>query len=126
MENGKSYIPHIDDLASFYHSLDLFVLPSREHDPFGLVAGEAMMMGIPTIVTDACGIAGYLQNGRDAVIVPAGSAKDLRNAILDLKNNPEKRALMGAIGKGTAEESFSMERMVRSYEIVLKENKTVE
>ncbi|OGJ64102.1 hypothetical protein A3C37_04275 [Candidatus Peribacteria bacterium RIFCSPHIGHO2_02_FULL_53_20] len=119
-------LPLVDDLASFYRSLDLFVLPSREHDPFGLVAGEAMMMGIPTIVTDACGIAGYLQNGRDAVIVPAGSAKDLRNAILDLKNNPEKRALMGAIGKGTAEESFSMERMVRSYEIVLKENKTVE
>lgn len=111
-----------EHLADFYRSLDLFVLPSRAHDPFGLVVGEAMMLGIPVIVTDACGIAGYLQNGRDAVIVPAGSREELRKAIMGLKNNAEKRLQMGAMGKCTAEERFSMEKMVQKYEQVLSEN----
>ena len=116
-------IPHIDDLASFYHSLDVFVLPSREHDPFGLVAGEAMLMGVPTIVTDACGIAGYLTNEHDATIIPSGSIEELRNAILNLKNTPEKRALMGENGKTTAQELFSIDKMVERYDRILAENR---
>jgi glycosyltransferase involved in cell wall biosynthesis len=114
-----SITSHIDDLASFYRSLDAFVLPSREHDPFGLVAGEAMMLGIPVIVTDACGIAGYLTNGCDAVITPCGSVEALRTAILDMKKAPEKCARMSTIGKRTAEEKFSMENMVKKYEEML-------
>jgi glycosyltransferase involved in cell wall biosynthesis len=113
-------------LADFYRSLDLFVLPSREHDPFGLVAGEAMMMGVPVIVTDACGIAGYLQNNWDAVVVPANSSQELRNAIGDLLNDPEKRERMGREGKSTAEELFSMQRMVDEYEQTLTQYKRQE
>jgi glycosyltransferase involved in cell wall biosynthesis len=120
--NGQqiSFTPWINDLPSFYHSLDCFVLPSREHDPFGLVAGEAMLMGIPTIVTDACGISGYLQNKRDALIVPAGSAQSLRDAITAFMSDPSKRSTMGAAGKHRAIEQFSMERMIQRYEDLLR------
>ncbi len=115
-----SITPHIDDLASFYTSLDLFVLPSREHDPFGLVAGEAMMLGIPVIVTDACGIAGYLTNQRDAVIVPAGSAANLHRAIEDAHNNPGKYSAIEKEGQCTAQKLFTMEHMVERYEEILQ------
>ena len=112
-------VPYVKNLAGFYADLDLFVLPSREHDPFGLVAGEAMLMGIPVIVTDACGIAGYLKNNRDAVIVKAGSADSLRDAIVRFHADTDLRQRIGDAGRKTAEEKFSMKIMVDRYEELL-------
>jgi glycosyltransferase involved in cell wall biosynthesis len=113
--------PHIDELASFYTSLDLFVLPSREHDPFGLVAGEAMMMGVPVVVTDACGIASYLTDGENAVVIPAGSTTALQDAIRTLMNKRELLHRIADNGKRAAESQFSMEEMVKRYEKVLRQ-----
>ena len=111
-------IPWIDDLPSFYRSLDALVLASREHDPFGLVAAEAMMIGIPVIVTDVCGIAGYLQNGSDAIIVEANSTPALREAIEKMMD-PELRARLGVNGRNAAREKFSLEKMVNAYEKIM-------
>jgi glycosyltransferase involved in cell wall biosynthesis len=110
--------PRVDDLGNFYSALDAFALPSSDHDPFGLVAAEAMSMGIPTIVTDECGIAGYLENGNDALIVKAGEAADLRAGIQTLLDDAT-RVRIGDTGKVTAEQKFSVERMVREYEKLL-------
>lgn len=106
---------HIDDLAGFYHSLDLFILASREHDPFGLTAAEAMLCGTATIVTSACGIAGYLQNERDAMIVKANDARALAEAIRRLSDG-NFRARIAEEGRKMAEKKFSAKRMVRDYE----------
>ena len=35
-------LPSVSDLSAFYRSLDVVILPSRDNDPFGLVAAEAM------------------------------------------------------------------------------------
>lgn len=111
----------VDDLGAFYRSLDVFVLPSREHDPFGLVAAEAMLCGTAVIVTDACGIASYLHNGTDALIVPANDATALRNALRSLAN-PAQRAIMADGGKRTAQETFPLKAMVDAYEAALKKS----
>lgn len=111
--------PWTNDLPAFYQSLDCFVLPSREHDPFGLVAGEAMLLGIPTIVTDACGIGGYLTHEKDALVVRAGSREELHNAIARLASDPAFRNTLAKEGQKTAEKLFSMDQMVRRYEELL-------
>lgn len=111
---------HIDDLAAFYRSLDVLVLPSTENDPFGLVAAEAMTLGVPVIVTDACGISSYLRHDHDAFITHAGSAEELRECLTRLLD-ASVRAVIGSAGKKTALEKFSLERMVSEYERILKE-----
>lgn len=111
--------PHIDDLSAFYRSLDVFVLPSRSHDPFGLVAAEAMMLGIPVIVTDQCGIARHLKAGREALIAEADSATALQSAIVEMENADRRTALANA-GNIAAHERFSLERMIDTYEKILK------
>ena len=111
----------VDDLTSFYQSLDAFVLSSRTHDPFGLVAAEAMALGVPTIVTDMCGIASHLKDD-EALIVPADSTKALIEAILKL-GNPELRAKMSAAGSGAICERFTCQKMVDAYEQLLTANK---
>jgi len=109
-----------NDIASHYSSYDALVLPSREHDPFGLVAAEAMMAGIPAIVTDACGIADYLTDGKDALVAQADKGEALRQAILSLAD-PKIKERIGAEGAKTAREKFSVKKMVSAYESVFTE-----
>lgn len=112
-------ISHIEDLEKFYQSLDVFVLPSSDHDPFGLVAAEAMARGVATVVTDACGIAAYLENGKDALIAEAGSAESLE-AALRMLLDPEIRTRLAAEGKLTARTCFSLEAMTDAYEAAFR------
>jgi glycosyltransferase involved in cell wall biosynthesis len=107
--------PWIDDLSAFYQSLDVLVLPSRKNDPFGMVAAEAMMRGIPVVVTDQCGIAGYLEDELDALVVPADSSLALKKAITKMQN-PKLREHLARHGKQTAHEQFTVEKMVDRYE----------
>lgn len=104
----------VTDIAAFIRSLDLLVLPSRLHDPFGLVAAEAMMLGVPVVVTDQCGIAGSLTHNKDAVIVRADSSVALQEALALLAGDPLKRASLADEGKLTAERLFTIDRMVES------------
>lgn len=59
-----------DQLTTYYHAADLFVLPTRE-DVWGLVVNEAMAAGLPVITTDRCnaGIELIANEGGEIVIV---------------------------------------------------------
>jgi len=111
-------IPSVSSIGPFYRSLDAFILPSRTHDPFGLAAAEAMTLGIPTIVTDVCGIARFLEPGKDAIVVRPDSSGALHEAMRALLQR-DKRAAIAHSGKCTAREKFSLERMIDAYEILL-------
>lgn len=113
-------VNRLGKLSDFYAELDVFVLPSRTHDPFGLVAAEAMCAGTPVIVTDACGIAHELENGKDALIVEAGSVSSLQKAIKALAENEKTRIALGKAGKQKALQDFTAESMVDKYEQLYK------
>jgi glycosyltransferase involved in cell wall biosynthesis len=113
-------IRDVPNLESVYASADALILPSSDHDPFGLVAAEAMMRGIPVIVTDSCGIAGYLQNADDALIAEAGSVSSLAGAIQSLED-PQLRERIGSTGQKTALQTFSLDRMVAKYEELIEQ-----
>lgn len=113
-------VPRVSDLGAFYRSLDALVLPSREHDPFGLVAAEAMSLGVPVIVTDACGIAGYLRDGADALIVHANDVTELKRGIERLLLE-EVRNTLTKHGKETAHVQFSLDSMIGRYDQVLRQ-----
>ena len=108
----------VPDLNLFYASLDVFVLASADHDPFGLTAAEAMARGIPTIVTDECGIASSLTDGQDALCVEAGSAESLAAAIRKLRDPAFRKRLSEAAEK-TARTCFGLARMTTAYEALL-------
>jgi len=68
-------------LAEFYSASDVLVFPS-EHEPYGLPVNEAMICGIPAIVSDRVG-AGYdlVENGKTGYSYPCGNTAEL-SAIL--------------------------------------------
>ena len=85
------------DVPDVLADLDLFVLPSTEPEPYGLVVVEALASGVPVVATDAGGpreIAAEAAPGSVA-LVPPGDAEALAEAVSDW--------LADFAGSGTAE-----------------------
>lgn len=114
-------VPRVPDLETWYAGLDVFVLPSSDHDPFGLSAAEAMMRGIATVVTDACGIVGSVHDGCDVLVAKAGSATSLAGCIRRLLE-PAFRAKIAKKGVEAARKHFSLDVMIERYEQCFTKN----
>ena len=67
---------------------DLFVLPSQ-HENFGNAVVEAVVCGVPVIVTDRCGVAPYVRD-RAGLVVPY-DAESLRGALDQMLTDRELR-----------------------------------
>ena len=108
----------VQDMPSFYKKLDIFVLPSLQPEPFGLVVIEAMSYGLPVIATNHGGPTEIIENGKDGYLVRYDSADEMAARIMELVNDKEKRLLMGALGQKKKKEFFSVPAMVRNMEII--------
>lgn len=102
------------ELAKYYRTADLFVLPTRE-DIWGLVVQEAMAYGLPVISTDRCVAALELvipnENG---YIVPSEDADSLKKYILKIITSDKK---MKSFGVKSLEiiKSYTIEKMVECH-----------
>jgi glycogen(starch) synthase len=80
---------HGQSLRDLYAVADCVIMPSV-HEPFGIVALEAMAMGTPLIATEVDGL-GEIVNGDDgreyAMIIPAGSSDAILAALKMLKSS---------------------------------------
>ncbi len=72
-------------LSSFYHAADLLVLPSRAEETWGLVVNEAMLHGLPCIVSTTVGSQPDLVlPGETGEVCVPGDAADLARALATL------------------------------------------
>jgi glycosyltransferase involved in cell wall biosynthesis len=97
---------------------DVVVLPSREMDPFGMVAAEAMTMGTAVLVTDACGIAKDLRHGEHAWVA-APNFREIDKGIKRLMKDAPLRKKLASAGKRFALEHYDVETMVEAFELIL-------
>lgn len=86
---------------------DVLVAPSRE-DPMPTVAAEAMMHGVPCLLSDATGTAGYIQDGTDGIVFRNGDAKQLADKIVWCIEHPRELSNMGNEARKVYENVFSM------------------
>jgi len=84
-----------EDVDALYAAVDFAVHASTLPEPFGMVIPEAMAAGRPVIATDAGGPREIVTHGEDGMLVPPGDVDALRDAILELSLDPEKRCAMG-------------------------------
>ena len=82
--------PWRDDLASFYKSFDVFLLPSN-YEGWGRAVIEAMAAGLPVVMTDV-GLAGeVVKNNENGIVVPVGDRVRFVSAVIALARNPALR-----------------------------------
>jgi glycosyltransferase involved in cell wall biosynthesis len=81
-------------LHEVYSQASVLVLPTIE-DGFAKVVTEAMACGVPVIATDHCGAPDVVTDGVEGYIVPVRDPAAIREKILYLYENPERREEMG-------------------------------
>ena len=105
---GWKYGP--DAMPDFYRSLDVFVLPSKEPEPFGLVVLEAMASGLPVIATAHGGPAEILRDNVTGVLVTPGDPAKMMLAMRALSEDPGRAKEMGAAGRTEAVNTYDIAR----------------
>jgi glycosyltransferase involved in cell wall biosynthesis len=100
------------------------VVPSRE-DPMPTVAAEAMMHGVPCIVSDATGTANYISDGEDGVIFQSEDEDELASKIMWCMEHKDKLAKMGEKARKIYEQHFSMRVFEKNLLEIVKGNTNV-
>ncbi len=91
------------DPVPAYRRAEVFVLPSL-HDGFGFVVAEAMACGLPVIVTEDCGAAGWVRDGETGWIIPSGRVDALADALNDALRRRAELKEMGRLARAEVEE----------------------
>lgn len=83
------------ELPRYYDLCDVLVLPSV-FEPWGLVINEVMNAGKAVVVSDQVGCAPDLvRPGENGFVYKTGDIDGLRQALMNIVNNPEKSRAMG-------------------------------
>lgn len=109
----KGYITD-EELPYFYRRARAFVLPSR-FEPFGITALEAMACGTPVVATNLGGLARYLEDGRDALLVDPSNAEALATAILRAATDEDLAARLVAQGHETVAREFTWAAIAKKH-----------
>ena len=75
-------------VSKMYKCADISVFPST-YEPFGIVALEAMLAGVPTVVSDVGGLNEIVEHRVDGMKSYAGNPNSLADSILELLFNPQ-------------------------------------
>jgi glycosyltransferase involved in cell wall biosynthesis len=95
-----------EDAKSALVDSDVFVLPSYSEN-FAMAAVEAMLCGLPVVVSDNVGIADELARADVGVVVRMDpSASSLTQAIAELLDDKERRASLSRRGRQFAIEHY--------------------
>ena len=96
------------DIPDVLNSLDLFVLSSRwEGSPISAI--EAMMLSVPTVLSDIAPLKEVSGDGEFAVLFRTGDADDLASKLIQLAGDGEYRARLAVLAKRWAIRQYSIE-----------------
>jgi glycosyltransferase involved in cell wall biosynthesis len=91
-------IPNDEEVARLYRRADVFCLPSVQ-EGFGIVFLEAMSSGLPVVATTAAAVPEVVPHGSAGLLVPPGDVEALAAALVDLLQDPARRAALGDFGR---------------------------
>jgi len=93
-----------EEFARYYAEATMAVIPSL-YEGFGMPAGEAMACGVPVISTTGGALPEVI--GDAGILVPPADKSALREAILALLSDPERRRRLGEAGLARVKSSLT-------------------
>ena len=77
-----------EDILQIMTASDVIVHSSSNPEPFGRVIVEGMLSKKPVIATAVGGVPEIIRNGVAGILIPPGNKGAMRNAMLELAENP--------------------------------------
>ena len=120
--NRVSFIEQVkrQELVKYYHESSCCAFPSFS-EGLPMVTLEAMACGKPVIGTFGTGHAEIIENRANGLLVEAGNAQDLANAILELLDNGSLRSWLGQAAAETVKQRFTVSHIVRQWSHLLEQ-----
>jgi glycosyltransferase involved in cell wall biosynthesis len=109
-----------DDVSHWYGASDI-VVHASDHEPFGLVLCEAMLMGCAVVATDEGGPREIIDHERTGLLIERNAAA-MGRAIERMLADPVHRRRLGEAAREVAARQFTSARMVRDFEALMHEH----
>lgn len=107
-----------EDFARYYAEATMAIIPSL-YEGFGMPAGEAMACGVPVISTTGGALPEVV--GDAGILIPPADSEALERSIIDLLDNPQKRAFLGQAGLKRVGDSLTWEHAAKKTLAIYKE-----
>jgi glycosyltransferase involved in cell wall biosynthesis len=101
-----------EELRALYRQARVFALPAR-FEPYGLVLLEAMSQGVPCVGTRVGAIPEIVSDGETGLLVPAGDAQALADALLEYLADPERAQAAGEAALADVQGRLSWEHVAQ-------------
>ena len=95
------------DMPGVYRAHDALLFTSEWEEPFALTPLEAMASGLPVIGTMTGGSRELFRNQENALTYLAGDPEELARRILELNDDPVRRARLAAVGHAEVRAKFA-------------------
>ncbi len=112
------FLDWMEAISEVFAAMDVFVFPS-DTEGLGLVAIEAMQMGVPVVRTDTAGAEDMIRDGRTGFIVPTGDLDTLTARVGRLLADEALRTRVGRAGMTFARAEFSARHMTEQLEALM-------
>lgn len=99
-------------VQKIYKCSDIAVFPST-YEPFGIVALEAMLAGIPTVVSDIGGLNEIVEHGVNGMKSYAGNANSIADSVLNLLYDKQLASNVAKKAKQKVKEEFNWTKIAQ-------------
>jgi glycosyltransferase involved in cell wall biosynthesis len=111
---GVRWPGEVKDVREVWRHADIFVLPARNREGMPRAMLEAAACARPLIVTDVPGCRHFVRDGIEGIVVPAGDASALAEALLRLARDHTLRVRMGEAARLRVLQGFTEEQLKQS------------
>ena len=100
------------EVQKIYKCADVAVFPST-YEPFGIVALEAMLAGVPAVVSDVGGLDEIINHGIDGMKSYAGNSNSIADSVLTLLYDHKLCANISKNAKAKVKEQFNWNKIAQ-------------
>ena len=119
LEAKVKILPFSEHLADIWTITNIALMPSTEAESFGLVAAEAMLAQKPVIATNLGGLKEIIVPNETGFLVAPYHQKELKEAILNLHQNPKLQSEIGKNARTHIQNNFDIQQHVLQLEQLL-------